>query len=111
MDRVFILLLLGCGAVIGLVCFFALKALIEKRAQSLIMARYGEKGREKRKDNEDRMLEAVTRAMALHKEGHAPKEIAMTVLSEYPDVAARLTGKILKGKIPQELKDLLGMNN
>lgn len=78
----------------------------EQQIQQLNNKIVSPKGVEVRQQKAEKMQEALTKALLLHKEGKTPEEILRILGPEYPDVIMDMVKKGLKGKLPGGLRGL-----
>lgn len=71
----------------------------------------GAKGTQRAREYEDRLTEAMAYVMTEVKNGKSPADALKLAVGQYPDVAARLATKMMQGKLPAQLKGLMGGEN
>lgn len=81
---------------------------VQRAAFSHYMREKGARGNQKVKESSERLMSAIAEAAALYQSGKSPTEIGKELLPKYPDVAAQLAQKVLKGKLDGALGGLLG---
>jgi hypothetical protein len=71
---------------------------LEARMERAHLASISQSGVDSREQKSERMSAAMARALILLKEGKAPVDVAKEVGVEYPDVAADVLKKVIKGQ-------------